>query len=100
MLNTSKNTMPGTRNIATLQVHHVLYSIVIIIAVFQLLFYMPMFKRYLKENLEVAEVKATTGVSSTDFWISQKAYLTRDDIIKLRGNVNHTQYFYHYLIVI
>lgn len=88
-LNQIRNTMPRTWNIAPVHFHYVLYTILSVLAVLQLVYYVPMCKRYLKENHEVAEVKASTGVSSTDFWVSQKAYLTRNAIIKLRGNVNH-----------
>lgn len=67
-------------------VRHAILAVGTVVLLLELLYYTKLYKKRLWENQEFAEVMEGTGVSSADFWVAQHAFLSRDSVIKLRGN--------------
>ncbi len=74
--------------------HHIYLTFFIIgvsIFLLEMLYFIHLFKKREWETEELNQVIINSGLSTTDFWVTQRAFLTRDSIIKLRGNVRFTK---------
>lgn len=70
--------------------NHKIYLTFLVIGVFifllEMLYFIHLVKKRHWENQEIDQVIISSGLSMADFWVAQRTFLTRDTIIKLRGN--------------
>lgn len=53
----------------------------------QIFYHWGVIKRHVQEEENVAHVLADIGIDSTDTWVTHHAQISRETLVKLRGNM-------------